>query len=168
MWLLYGSCMIVYYCVSQHQTPCLPNLKWFNGPTWKFIIFGMQYNFFQIQQLGNFVSFKTSLNATVGLGLLAIIKAFQIPLLNLFSFLLVNSEIHSDKSWITERGGGAGGSSIVKSNGTQLLIYFFLPFPAHASLVLYLGRDLCIKEFWMTCCVLFHPRSFEGARTGCT
>lgn len=47
--------------------------------------------------------------------------------------------------------------------------YLLLPLsPAHAPLVLYFGRRLRIREFWMTCCVLFHPRSLEGARTGCT
>lgn len=65
---------------------------------------------------------------------------------------------------------------IVKSGGNcKLHIYFHPPF-SHPSPpqsqgytpYLYFDGALCIREFWMTCCVLFHPGSFEGARTGCT
>lgn len=59
----------------------------------------------------------------------AIIKVFQSPPVSPLLFPLVNWEIHPDKSWVT---GGEGGkrekrNSIVKSNGTQLLIYFYFP-----------------------------------------
>ncbi len=156
-WLLYSICMIV--SLTSNAMPLKSEMiQWFNMKN---------HNFWNVIKClpDTTTGQQTSLNSIVGIKLLAVSfpdsSCFFSPL---FSWLR-NSEFHPDKTWITEEKEGKEKKGAVLWKAMEL-IYFYSP--SHASLVFYFGRDLCIKEFWMTCCVLFHPRSFEGARTGCT